>query len=208
MNKILLISTILIVVLGVTSVDPACTIPVGGTLKPKSFTATSIEVDTTWEILSSLLMPSNVATEAAAGVYYSTIVMKKGSTLKIESVNAKFEKFVQTYTVPCAFDIADIFGNTISVNEYTNNDTTSIPVIAFYFFNHKTPSATTLTRRVLYPYGTGWKAATLAEMRTTADGYPSVIVLLKKKLTSLNGIIGVLHLMDSFWRRRSQMPLR
>lgn len=83
MYKILLISTILILALGVAPVDPACSIPVGGTLKSKSYTATSTEFDTTWEILSSLVIPSNVPAEAAAGLYYSTVVMRKGNTLKI-----------------------------------------------------------------------------------------------------------------------------
>jgi hypothetical protein len=83
MYKILLISAILILALGVAPVDPACTIPAGGTLKSKSYAATSTEFDTTWEILSSLVIPSNLPEDATAGLYYSTVVMRQGNTLKI-----------------------------------------------------------------------------------------------------------------------------
>ena len=146
MYKILLISTILILALGTAPTNPICDIPTGGTLRSKTYTARTIPYDTTWTLLSSSSIPSMVQSEADTGRYYTTVVLQKDATIKIQTINEYLNVYTQQFTIATPYEIADVFGNVVAVNENMNPSPTSDKVMVFYFFNHVNPRSANLSR--------------------------------------------------------------
>ncbi len=105
MYKILLISTIMSLVLGGTIINnittnTACTIPTGGSLKAKTYTGSAVPFDTTWTILSSSQISSQLPMDSE---YFTTIIYQKGNSIKIQTITASLMVFEQVYDSPCNF---------------------------------------------------------------------------------------------------------